>query len=185
MPISCDQALQQLHDWTKTPSLLGHARAVEIVMRAAASKYGGDREAWGITGLVHDADYERWPEEHPERIVHWLCEKGEDEIAYAVAFHHTKWGLPPTKPMDLALLACDELTGVVIACCLVRPDGITSLEPLIIKAQFQYTDFAIKVDRRAIRRSAENLDMDFDKLIQFVIDALRPHAHELGIGGKK
>ena len=85
-----DQALSQLHAWTKTDSLLKHARAVEIVMRAAASKYGGpeaDAEAWAITGLLHDADYEQWPDEHPKRIVDWLREQGEEEMAYAVSFH--------------------------------------------------------------------------------------------------
>lgn len=114
MPLTHDQALQQLHSWTTNPSLLGHARAVEIVMRAAASKCGGDPEIWGTTGLLHDADYDQWPEEHPKRIVDWLREQGEEDIAYAVSFHQTKWGLPPKSPMDKALLACDELTGFII-----------------------------------------------------------------------
>ena len=86
MALTLDQARNQLHAWTTNPSLLGHARAVEIVMRTAASKYGGDPEVWGVTGLLHDADYDRWPEEHPQRIVDWLREQGEEEIAYAVAF---------------------------------------------------------------------------------------------------
>ena len=82
MTLTHDQALQQLHAWTTTPSLLGHARSVEIVMRAAALKYGGDPEVWGITGLLHDADYDQWPEDHPKRIVDWLREQGEEKIAY-------------------------------------------------------------------------------------------------------
>ena len=123
MTLTHDQALDQLRAWTTNPSLLGHARSVEIVMRAAASKYGGDPEVWAITGLLHDADYDQWPEEHPRRIVDWLREQGEEEIAYAVSFHQTAWGLPPKTMMDKCLLACDELTGFVIACCLVRPGG--------------------------------------------------------------
>ena len=101
MTMTRDQALSQLHAWTKTDSLLKHARAVEIVMRAAASKYGGpgaDAEVWAITGLLHDADYEQWPDEHPQRIVDWLREQGEEEMAYAVSFHQTQWNLPPKTP---------------------------------------------------------------------------------------
>ena len=109
MPLTRNQALEQLHAWTVNPSLLNHARAVEIVMQAAASQYGGgaDAEVWGITGLLHDADYEQWPDEHPQRIVDWLREQGEEEIAYAVSFHRTAWGLPPKSQMDKCLLACD------------------------------------------------------------------------------
>jgi predicted hydrolase (HD superfamily) len=96
MPLTREQALTQLHAWAANPSLLGHARAVEIVMRAAATKYNesADSEVWGITGLMHDADYDQWPEDHPKRIVDWLREQGEEEMAYAVSFHQTKWGLP-------------------------------------------------------------------------------------------
>ena len=185
MPITHDQALQQLQSWTTNPSLWGHARAVEILMRAAASKYGGDPEAWGITGLLHDADYEQWPEEHPKRIVDWLREQGEEEMAYAVSFHQTRWGLPPKTVMDRALLACDELAGFVIACCLVRPDGIASLEPKSVKKKLKDKAFAAKVDREIIKNSVKLLGVDFDEHIRFVIDALKPHAEELGIAGRK
>ena len=146
MPLTHDQALQELRAWTMNPSLLGHARAVEIVMRAAASKYGGDPEVWGITGLLHDADYDQWPEDHPKRIVDWLREQGEEEIAYAVSFHQTAWGLPPKTTMDKCLLACDELTGFVIACCLVRPEGIATLEPKSVKKKLKDKAFAILAD---------------------------------------
>ncbi|MGO9108101.1 MAG: HD domain-containing protein [Thermoguttaceae bacterium] len=184
MPLTCDQALRQLHSWTTNLSLLGHARSVEIVMRAAALKYGGDPEMWAITGLVHDADYDRWPEDHPKRIVDWLREQGEEEIAYAVSFHQTAWNLPPKTMMDKALLACDELTGFIIACCLVRPDGIASLEPKSVKKKLKDKAFAAKVDREIIKSSVQLLGVDFDQHTQFVIDALKPNAQELGIGGK-
>jgi predicted hydrolase (HD superfamily) len=181
-----DQALRQLHAWTKTDSLLKHARAVEIVMRAAASKYGesAEPEIWALTGLLHDADYEQWPEEHPQRIVDWLREQGEEEMAYAVSFHQTEWNLPPKTLLDKALLACDELTGFIIACCLVRPDGIKTLEAKSVKKKFKDKAFAAKVDREIIKNSVELLGVDFDEHIRFVIDSLKPHAEELGIAGK-
>jgi predicted hydrolase (HD superfamily) len=181
------QALDQLHAWTANPSLLGHARALEIVMRAAAAKYGRqtDADLWGLTGLLHDADYDRWPEEHPQRIVDWLRQQGEEEMAYAVAFHQTKWGLPPKVMLDKALLACDELAGFIVACCLVRPEGIATLEPKSVKKKLKDKSFAAKVDREIINSSAALLGVGLDGHIQFVIDALKPHADELEIAGKK
>jgi predicted hydrolase (HD superfamily) len=181
-----DQAIQQLHAWTKTDSLLKHARAVEIVMQAAASQYGenADPEIWALTGLLHDADYEQWPDEHPQRIVDWLREQGEEEMAYAVSFHQTKWNLPPKTLMDKALLACDELTGFIIACCLVRPEGIVTLEAKSVKKKLKNKAFAAKVDRDIIKNSVELLGVDFDEHIRFVIDSLKPHAEELGIASK-
>ena len=186
MSLTRDQALMLLHAWTTNPSLLAHGRAVEIVMRAAAGKYGqdADPEIWGVAGLVHDADYEQWPEEHPQRTVDWLRQQGEEEIAYAVAFHQTAWNLPPKSMMDRSLLACDELTGFVVACCLVRPDGIHTLEPKSVKKKLKTATFAAKVDRDIIRNSVALLGVDLDSHIQFIIDALKPHAEELGIGGK-
>lgn len=185
MPLSRAEAMRQLLLWTTNPSLVNHARAVEIVMRAAAARHGGDPEVWGNAGLLHDADYERWPDEHPRRIVDWLREQGEEEIAYAVSFHQTKWGLPPREMMDKHLLACDELAGFVVACCLVRPDGIASLEPKSVKKKLKDKAFAAKVDREIIRSSVALLGVDLDSHIQFVIDALKPHADELGIGGSR
>ena len=185
MTLPREQALELLQAWTKNPSLLSHARSVEVVMRAAATKSGGDPEIWAITGLLHDADYDQWPEEHPQRIVDWLKEQGEEDIAYAVAFHQTKWNLPAKSEMDKALLACDELAGFVVACCLVRPDGIASLEVKSVKKKLKDKAFAAKVDREIIRSSVELLGVDFDQHVQFVIDALKPHAEELGIGGRR
>ena len=179
------QALEQLHSWTGNPSLLTHARAVEIVMRAAAAKYGGNPEVWAITGLLHDADYERWPEGHPQRIVDWLRQQGEEEMAYAVSFHQTAWDLPPKSQMDKCLLACDELAGFIVACCLIRPDGIATLEAKSVKKKLKDKAFAAKVDREVIKGSIELLGVGLDEHIQFVIDALKPYAEELGVGGKK
>ncbi|MFH1264965.1 MAG: HD domain-containing protein [Planctomycetota bacterium] len=188
MSLTREKALEQLRAWTKTESLLNHARAVEIVMRQAAHRYGGqhaDEEVWGITGLLHDADYEQWPEEHPKRIVDWLTEQAEEEIAYAVSFHQTKWGLPAKSELDKCLLACDELAGFVIACSLVRPDGVASLAPKSVKKKLKDKAFAAKVDREIIRNSVELLGVEMADHVQFVIDALKPHAEELGILGQE
>ena len=187
MALTHEQAVEQLQAWTTNPSLLTHARSVEIVMRAAAEKYGdaADAELWAVTGLLHDADYDAWPEEHPKRIVDWLRERGEDEVAQAVACHQTKWELTPETPLDKALLACDELTGFIIACCLVRPEGVATLKPKSVKKKLKDKAFAAKVDREIIRQGVEILGVELGEHIQFVIDALKPHAEELGIGGKK
>jgi predicted hydrolase (HD superfamily) len=186
MTLTRAQALEQLHAWTKNPSLLNHARSVEIVMRAAAVRYGqgADPERWGLAGLLHDADYDQWPDEHPQRIVDWLKAQGEEDLAYAVAFHQTKWGLPPKSDMDKALLACDELAGFIIACGLVRPDGLATLEPKSVKKKLKDKAFAAKVDREIIRTSIDVLGADFDEHLRFVIAALQPHAEELGVGRK-
>ncbi len=181
-----EKFVEQLQAWTKSESLLKHCRSVEIVMRAAAKKYGGDtadEETWALTGLIHDADYEQWPDEHPRRIVDWLKENGAEEIAYAVSVHQTLWGMPPSSPMDKSLLACDELTGFVIACCRVRPDGIGSLTPQSVVKKLKNVAFAAKVDRQIIRDGVVGLGVELNDHIQFVIDALKHHSLELEIGG--
>jgi predicted hydrolase (HD superfamily) len=182
-----EEAWQHLCEWTQTDSLRKHARAVEIVMRQAAHKYGGgesDEETWAVAGLLHDADYEKWPEDHPNRTVAWLRERGEEEIAHAVSAHYTKWGVPYESLLDKALLACDELTGFVIAACLVRPEGVTTLAPKSVRKKLKDKAFAAKVDRGEITKGVELLSVDLSEHIQFIIDALKPHADELGIGPK-
>jgi predicted hydrolase (HD superfamily) len=188
MTITYQEALDHLNSWTQTESLRKHARTVEIAMRAAAGKYGGpdaNQERWAIAGLLHDADYEQWPDEHPQRIVDWLRQRGEEEIASGVSFHRTAWGLPPKTMMDKCLLACDELAGFVVACCLVRPEGIATLEPKSVKKKLKDKAFAAKIDRDVIRQGVELLGVDLGEHIQLVIDALKPHADELGVAGTK
>jgi predicted hydrolase (HD superfamily) len=162
-----------------------HARAVEIVMRQAAHRYGGgaaDEEKWAVAGLLHDADYEQWPEEHPNRTVAWLRERGEEEIAHAVSAHYTKWGVACETLLDKALLACDELTGFIIAACLVRPEGVATLKPKSVRKKLKDKAFAAKVDREEIAKGVELLGVDISEHIQFIVDALKPHAEELEIG---
>lgn len=187
MTLTRDEAWEHLCSWTKTESLRKHARAVEEVMRAAAHRYGGgagDEEAWGLAGMLHDADYEAWPEEHPERIVAWLRERGEEEIAHAVSAHYTKWGVVHETDLDRALLACDELTGFVGACCFVRPEGIATLTAKSVKKKLKDRRFAAKVERTEVTAGAELLGVDMGEHIGFVIEALKPHAEELGLGGR-
>lgn len=180
-----EEAWEHLCKWTNTESLRKHARAVEIVMRHASYIYGGgdrDVETWGIAGMLHDADYEKWPEEHPQHTVCWLRSRDEDEIAHAVSAHYTKWNVPYETTLDKALLACDELTGFIIAACLVRPDGVTTLTPKSVRKKLKDKAFAAKVERDEIEKGAALLGVDLSEHIQVIIDALKPHADELGIG---
>ena len=186
MALSRDEGWALLTEWTPGESLRRHARAVELVMRAAAPRYGdaADVEAWGLAGMLHDADYESWPAEHPHKIVAWLRARGEEAIAHAVSAHYTKWGVPYESALDRVLLACDELTGFVGACALVRPDGLASLEPRSVLKKLKDKGFAAKVERAEVTRGAELLGVPLDAHVAFVIDALRPHAHELGLVGR-
>jgi predicted hydrolase (HD superfamily) len=186
MALTRDQAWEQLTEWTETSSLRKHARAVEVVMRRAAHRYGegaADEERWGIAGMLHDADYEKWPEDHPVRAVAWIEEQGEPEIAHAVSAHYTKWGVPYETALDKALLACDELTGFIVACCLVRPDGVVTLKPKSVKKKLKDKHFAAKVERAEVHAGIELLGVELAEHVQFIIDALQPHAEELGITG--
>ncbi len=137
-----------------------------------------------MAGMLHDADYERWPGEHPERIVAWLEQSGESEIAHAVSAHYTKWKVVHETALDRALLACDELTGFIVACCLVRPDGIRSLAPKSVRKKLKDKGFAAKVERSEVTAGVELLGVDLADHIQFVIDALTPHLNELELGGR-
>lgn len=188
MSLTRDEAWRHLCTWTQGDALRKHARAVEVVMRAAALRYGAgeaDVEPWGIAGMLHDADYEAWPDEHPARIVAWLAERGEGPIAHAISAHYTKWGVPYESTLDKALLACDELTGFVGACALVRPEGIATLEPKSVRKKLKDKGFAAKVERDEVTAGAELLGVDLGEHIGFVIGALRPHAVELGLEGRE
>jgi predicted hydrolase (HD superfamily) len=134
--------------------------------------------------MLHDADYEQWPAEHPCRIVAWLRERGEDRIAYAISAHYTKWNIPYETSMDRALLACDELTGFIMAACLVRPEGVSTLAPGSVKKKLKDKAFAAKVERAEIAAGVELLGTELADHIRFIIAALKPHAGELGIAGR-
>ena len=187
MELTRVEAWTHLCTWTETDSLRKHARAVELVMRQAARRYGdgdGDEETWGATGMLHDADYEKWPEDHPNRIVAWLRDRGEEELAYAISAHYTKWNVPYKSALDKALLACDELTGFIVACCLVRPEGVSTLKSKSVRKKLKDKAFAAKVERAEINAGVELLEVELAEHIDFIIDALKPHAEELGIEGR-
>lgn len=186
MAITHDEAMARLGEWTDSPALRNHALGVEAAMRRAAHRYGrgaADEPRWALAGLIHDADYDRWPGEHPRRVVAWLRERGEPEVAQAVVAHCDPAAVPELAELDKALLACDELTGFVMACCLVRPDGIRSLAPSSVKKKLKDKGFAAKVSRDDVTRGAERLGVPLDEHIQLVIDALTPHAAALGLAG--
>ena len=187
MKLTRDEAWSHLCEWTETYSLRKHARAVEIVMGKAARYYGGDgadEEEWGTTGMLHDADYEKWPEDHPNRIVKWLRERDEENMAHAISAHYTKWNVPYESQLDKTLLACDELTGFIIACCLVRPEGVSTLTPKSVRKKLKDKAFAAKVERNEIYSGVELLGVELSDHIAFIIEALKPHAEELGIMGR-
>jgi predicted hydrolase (HD superfamily) len=186
MPLTRGDAWTKLCEWTESASLRRHARAVEVVMRGAASRYGAgseEEEAFGIAGLLHDADYELWPDDHPKRIVAWLGERREAALAFAISAHYTRWGVTPVTALDKCLIACDELTGFVVACALVRPDGVNTLEVTAVLKKLKQKGFAAKVDRSEIDAGVGLLGVPLDDHVAFVIETLRPFAEELGIAG--
>jgi predicted hydrolase (HD superfamily) len=187
MALTRVEAWELLVAWTPSAALQRHGRAVEIVMRAAAVRYGGgaaDAERFGLAGLLHDADYERWPEEHPRRIVAWLSERGEEELAHAIAGHYTRWNVPRVSALDRALVACDELTGFVGACALVRPEGLATLTAEGVLKKLKQKGFAAGVEREEVAAGARLLGVDLALHAGFVIEALKPHAVELGLAGR-
>lgn len=171
-----------LEQMTQSTSLLRHMRSIELVMEAYAEKFGENKEVWAIAGLLHDADYEGYPEKHPQVIVNKLRAMEEMEIAHAIAAHYTKWNVPYVTLLDKALLACDELTGFIIACCQVRPDGINTLEPKSVIKKLKDKGFAAKVERNEVYKGAELLGVDLSNHISFIITVLKENKTELGIG---
>jgi predicted hydrolase (HD superfamily) len=179
--ISRSSAREILLSLTSNPSLLRHMRTLELVMEAYASKYGEDPEEWAIAGLLHDADYECYPEKHPHLIVEKLNELDEPKLAHAISAHYTKWNVPYNTILSKALLACDELTGFIVACAQVRPDGIATLEPRSVVKKLKDKGFAAKVERDEVYKGAELFGVDLTEHIAFIISTLQQHREELGI----
>jgi predicted hydrolase (HD superfamily) len=175
------EAFDILQSLTKSVSLLRHARTVELVMAAYAEKLGEPKEEWAVTGLLHDADYEAFPDQHPNVIVEKLIGMGEPKIAHAISAHYTKWNVPYDTNLDKGLLACDELTGFIVACCQVRPDGIATLEVKSVVKKLKDKGFAAKVDRDEVYKGAELFQVQMNDHIGFIIDVLRKNREELGI----
>ncbi len=176
-----DEAKEILVSMTENSSLLRHARTVELVMEAYAEKFGEDAVLWGNTGMLHDADYDKFPEEHPNRIVNLLLEKGEEEMAHAISAHYTKWNVPYNSLLDKSLLACDELTGFIVACSQVRPEGIETLGAKSVKKKLKQKSFAAKVERDEISAGVEMMGVDLTEHITFIIEVLKKNKEELEI----
>ncbi len=175
------EAKDILHEMTEGDSLLRHARSLELVMEAYAEKFNEDPTEWAITGMLHDADYEKYPDKHPNLIVEKLRSLGEEKIAHAISAHYTKWNVPYTNNLDKALLACDELTGFIIACCHVRPEGIDTLTAKSVKKKLKQKSFAAKVERDEIEKGVELLGVDMSDHINFIIEVLKKNKAELEI----
>jgi putative nucleotidyltransferase with HDIG domain len=182
-----DEAWEMVCEWIASDSLRKHLLGVEAAMRAYADRFGEDEELYGVTGLLHDLDYERHPDMdvptgHPRTELALFRERGyPDELIDAVAGHADFMGVPRESQMAKTLYAVDELSGFVAACALVRPTGIEGLTPKSVKKKLKQPSFAAGVNRDDVRRGAEELGVDFDEHVAFVIAAMEARADELGL----
>lgn len=174
-----EEARSILQGMTTSESLLRHARTVELVMEAYAAKLGENTEEWAVTGLLHDADYQAYPEQHPNVIVQLLRAKGEERIAHAISAHYTHWEVPYETLLDKGLIACDELTGFVVACAQVRPQRLEGLEARSVIKKLATKSFAATVDRDEVRKGAELFGVDLKEHINFIIAVLQQNQKEL------
>jgi predicted hydrolase (HD superfamily) len=192
MPLTRPDALALVHEYTASDALRKHMYAVELAMRAMAERAGEDVEAWGIVGLVHDFDYERFPnpthsptEEHPAEGVRILTAKGLPEASGRAILGHANYtGVPRDTPMARALFAVDELAGFLVACALVRPSrSLQDLEVSSVKKKLKDKGFARGVSRDDVVQGAAELGVPLEEHIAFMLDALRPDERLLGLGG--
>ena len=186
-----DEALALVREYTQSESLRQHMLSVEAAMRAYASKHGEDEDTWGLVGLLHDFDYERYPnkehsptEEHPSHGVGVLRERGfPEELCRAILGHAVYCGVPRDTQLAKTLFAVDELCGFLVACVLVRPSrSFGDLKVKSVKKKLKDKAFAKGVNRDEVRQGAEELGVDLDEHIAFVIEALHPVEQELGLG---
>ena len=187
-----DDALALVREYTSSESLRKHMLAVEAAMRAYGEKFGADPDRWGLAGLIHDFDYERFPndahsptEQHPSEGVRILRARGwPEDILQAILGHATYTNVPRETPMARALFACDELTGLVTATALVRPSkSLHEVDAKSVRKKMKDKAFARGVNRDDVLLGAQELGVDLDAHIQFVIDAMRARAAELGLQG--
>src|SRR5919108_5478320 len=187
--VSRADAWQLVTEWVASDSLRKHLLGVEAAMRAYARKWDEDEELYAVTGLVHDLDYERYPDletGHPRYALKELEERGYPrEVIDAVAGHADFMGVPRETRMAKTLYAVDELSGFIAACALVRPTGIEGMKPKSVKKKLKQPSFAAKVDRGQIQRGIEELGVDESEHIQLVIDAMAERADELGLGPRE
>jgi putative nucleotidyltransferase with HDIG domain len=186
-----EEAYALLCEWVESESLRRHMLAVESALRAYARYYGEDEELWGITGLLHDLDYERHPDMddqengHPRTELRLFRERNyPQELIHAVEAHATFLGVPRESKLDKALLAVDELTGLILACAYVRPDrDLRQLELSSIKKKWKNRKFTEAIDRDENMHFIEELGVDFDEHVNRVLAAMQADADSLGVGG--
>ncbi len=178
-----DEAWELLCEYTKSEALRRHALAVEAVMRAAARKYGGDEETWGIVGLLHDFDYEQFPAQHPRKGKEILEARGVPaEIIYAIQCHADFTGYERRSMLDKMIFAVDELTGFIVACTLVRPNkSLSEVDPKSVRKKLKDKSFARSVVREDIWKGIEEVGVDIDVHMSFVVEALKPLAAQIGV----
>jgi putative nucleotidyltransferase with HDIG domain len=184
MATTREQAWETLTKYTQSEALRRHALAVEAAVGAYARKFGEDEELWRVTALLHDFDYEMHPtlDKHPQDGAPILREEGyPEEVVEGVLSHAEHLGLPRDTPLKKTLFACDELSGFIHACGLVRPDGIDTLEPKSVRKKLKQPSFASGVNRDDVYKGAELLGVELDQHIAFVIEAMRPIARDLGL----
>ena len=185
------EALALLHEWVESESLRRHKLAVEAALRAYARHYGEDEELWGLTGLLHDLDYERYPDMddttngHPRTELRLFRARGYDPaLIHAVEAHATFLGVPRESLLDKALLACDELTGLIQACAYVRPDrDLRSVKVSSVKKKWKDRAFTAAIDRAENMHFIEELGVDFDEHVERVLSAMQEIAADLGVAG--
>jgi putative nucleotidyltransferase with HDIG domain len=187
--LSRDEAWSLLCEWVESEPLRRHCQAVEASMRAHARRRGEDEELWGVVGLLHDMDYERYPDletGHPRMAIAELESRGIDPvITRAIASHADFMGVSRDSDLEKTLFAVDELSGFVLACAYVRPQGIHGLTPKSVKKKLGQPSFAAAVSRDEVYEGAELLGLDFDEHISIVVAALEERAAELGIEGEE
>ena len=178
-------ALALVHEYTASLSLRRHMLAVEAALRAYARRFGEDEEKWGIVGLLHDFDYERWPDppDHPLQGAQVLAQRGYPaDVIYAIKSHADYLtDCPRVSRLDKALYACDELAGFITACAMVRPERLAGMQASSVKKKLKAKGFAASINRDDIARGADDLGVPLDEHIQFVIDAMTPISGELGL----
>jgi putative nucleotidyltransferase with HDIG domain len=177
------EAWDLLCEWTSSDSLRRHMLAVEAAMRAYAPRFGGDEELWGLTGLLHDLDYERYPnleDGHPRYAMAELERLGyPPELVRAVASHADFLGVSRDSPMEKTLFAVDELSGFVLAVAYVRPEGLVGMTPKSVKKKLKQPSFAAAVNREELQTGAVELGVDFDEHLTIVIGALAERRDDL------
>jgi putative nucleotidyltransferase with HDIG domain len=187
--VSRDAAWELVCEWIQSESLRRHLLGVEACMRAYARKWGEDEERYAVTGLVHDLDYERYPDletGHPRYALKELEERGyPQEVIDAVAGHADFLEVPRETQLAKTLYAVDELSGFVAACALVRPTGIGGMKPKSVKKKLKQPSFAAAIDREQVRRGIEELGVDPDEHLQLVIAAMSERAEELGLSAEQ